>query len=287
MSRLFDALQRSESERAGISFVESAVTATEVLESAERDITDFGQLSSTPIRIEPKERVVSLTRKESLAAEKFRFLAVRLRALQQGCTLKTLLVTSTIAEEGKTLVATNLAVMLARKKRQKVLLMEGDLRRPALAETLGMGNLTGMSEWLRDGASAAPQIYYVEEPGFWAVPAGRPPDNPLELMQSGKLSAVMDQLTTWFDWIVIDSPPVLPLADTSVWMRLADGILLVAREGKTEKLQLKRGVEALETSKLLGVVLNDSTSTDHRNYYQRYYAANKRAQQDHSEHQST
>ena len=91
-------------------------------------------------------------------------------------------------------------------------------------------------------------------------------------MQSERLAELMDQLTSWFDWILIDSPPVVPLADTSVWMRSADGILMVAREGTTQKRQLQRGLQALEQSKLLGVVLNSSTNTDHDNYYQRYGA---------------
>jgi Mrp family chromosome partitioning ATPase len=90
------------------------------------------------------------------------------------------------------------------------------------------------------------------------------------MMQSSRLSGLMDQLGNWFDWILIDSPPILPLADTSVWMRMADGVILVAREGLTEKRELKRGLEILEPSKLLGVVLNSSTETDHSNYYQRY-----------------
>jgi Mrp family chromosome partitioning ATPase len=80
----------------------------------------------------------------------------------------------------------------------------------------------------------------------------------------------MDQLTEWFDWIVIDSPPVLPLADTSIWARLADGILLVTRKGITEKDQLQRGLEALERSKLLGGLVNGSTDAAHSDYYQRY-----------------
>jgi len=80
----------------------------------------------------------------------------------------------------------------------------------------------------------------------------------------------MEQLTAWFDWIIIDSPPVLPLADTSVWGRLADGILLVTREGTTKRRQLQRGLQALEESKVLGAVVNSSASTDHTNYYYRY-----------------
>ena len=89
-------------------------------------------------------------------------------------------------------------------------------------------------------------------------------------MQSGRLSELMEQLSAWFDWIIIDSPPILPLADTSVWARLADGILLVTREGTTKKRTLQRGLQALEQSKLLGAVVNSSASTDHSNYYHRY-----------------
>ena len=89
-------------------------------------------------------------------------------------------------------------------------------------------------------------------------------------MQSGKLADLLDRLSNWFDWIVIDSPPVLPLADTTVWTRLTDGILLVARQGITQKRQLQRGLQVLDSSKLLGVVLNGSSSTDNNNYYQRY-----------------
>ena len=89
-------------------------------------------------------------------------------------------------------------------------------------------------------------------------------------MQSGKLSPLMEQLEAWFDWIVIDSPPVLPLADTSLWSRLADGILLVTRRGITEKQQLQRGLEAIEKSKLLGALVNSSENAAHSDYYQRY-----------------
>ena len=89
-------------------------------------------------------------------------------------------------------------------------------------------------------------------------------------MQSGKLGPLMDRLATWFDWIVIDSPPILPLADTSIWSRLADGVLLVTRKGITEKRQLKRGLEAVEKSKLLGALVNSSVNVSHSDYYQRY-----------------
>jgi Mrp family chromosome partitioning ATPase len=91
--------------------------------------------------------------------------------------------------------------------------------------------------------------------------------NPLELLESKKLPDLMEQLTAIFDWIIIDSPPVLPIADTSVWSRLADGILLVTRQGVTEKRHLQRGLEALDQEKLIGALLNSSRRTSDNDYY--------------------
>jgi Mrp family chromosome partitioning ATPase len=80
----------------------------------------------------------------------------------------------------------------------------------------------------------------------------------------------MKQLEAWFDCIVIDSPPVLPLADASLWSRLADGVLLGTRKGTTEKQQLQRGLEVIEKLKLLGALVNSSANTAHSDYYKRY-----------------
>jgi capsular exopolysaccharide synthesis family protein len=314
MSHIFDALQRSESERTGTE-VSSFSLATELLQAAEEkmrtagtngpavatemdravsgrptsdhsisdhSISDHSSADQKPlfpvdlehcpcltVAVPTDSRLVSIDKEESLGAEKFRFLAVRLRQLRQSRPLKKVLITSTIPQEGKSTVAANLACTLARRKPQKTLLLEGDLRRPTIAGRFGLGRVAGLSEWFR-GESTAMNIYRLESLGLWVMPAGNAPENPLELMQSGKLPALMEQLSAWFDWIVIDSPPVLPLADTSMWARLADGILMVTRPGITEKQQLLKGLEALEKSKLLGALVNSSTNAAHSDYYQRY-----------------
>ena len=295
MSQIFDALRRSEAERSG-SDLTGLSDATELLELAERQggarqvvhrakderqtesigIDQFRQFQSVRVLVPPQSKLVCITDEESLAAEKFRFLKVRLRHLQQKRPLKRLLITSSVPEEGKSMIAANLAYTLAKKQQQRILLLEGDLRRPSLAKQLGLGKLPGLSELLQGEPSPAMNIYQLEGLGFWILPAGSPPTDPLELLQSRDLSALMDQLGAWFDWIVIDSPPVLPLGDTSVWMRLADGILLVTRPGKTAKRQLQRALEAVEQSKLLGALVNGSTEATRGNYYH-YYAGNRTA----------
>jgi capsular exopolysaccharide synthesis family protein len=316
MSRLFDALQRLETERSGIDSP-ALLTATDLLELAERQAVaereaagqpeppdareiaeyetlsspravppmgmavesaveadksrdQFSQFPSLQVSIPHQNRLVCLTDNESLAAEKFRFLGVRLRQLRRSRQLKKVLITSAIPQEGKSMVAANLACTLARRPQQKTLLLEGDIRRPSLSQIFGWGGIPGICEWLQGENGPMTSIYYLESASLWVLPAGSTPNNPLELLQSGRLSALMDQLTAWFDWIIIDSPPVLPLADTSVWSRLADGILLVTRQGTTEKQQLQRGLEALEPKKLIGALLNCSTNTAHSNYYYHY-----------------
>jgi capsular exopolysaccharide synthesis family protein len=294
MSNIFDALQRAEGENTGADGPGLAL-ATELLRSAEQRMRESGlnaeqqpsadafdanppaptspegldQCPVLRVSIQEESRLVSVAEEGSLGAEKFRFLAVRLRHLRQNRPLKKILITSTSPQEGKSTVSANLACTLARRRNQKTLLLEGDLRRPTMANQFGVGKIPGLCEWL-GGQTDSINIYKLESLGLWILPAGAAPQNPLELMQSGKLSLLMEQLEAWFDWIVIDSPPVLPLADTSLWSRLADGILLVTRKGTTEKRQLKRGLEAIEKSKLLGALVNSSANAAHTDYYQRY-----------------
>jgi capsular exopolysaccharide synthesis family protein len=294
MSNIFDALQRAEAENPGAEGSGLAL-ATELLLSAERKMREPAQnttlqpavdafdanpsapastedVESCPVllvSIREESHLVSVAAEGSLGAEKFRFLAVRMRQLRQTRPLKKILITSTIPQEGKSTIAANLACTLARRKPQKTLLLEGDLRRPSIASQFGLRKIPGLCEWL-GGETESINIYKLESLGLWLLPAGAAPQNPLELMQSGKLSLLMQQLESWFDWIIIDSPPVLPLADTSLWSRLADGILLVTRKGTTEKQQLQRGLEAIEKSKLLGALVNSSANAAHKDYYQRY-----------------
>jgi capsular exopolysaccharide synthesis family protein len=230
----------------------------------------FDQFPKLKISVAAQERLVCYTDTESLAAEAFRMLGVRLRNLRQKRPLKKVLITSTIPQEGKTMTATNLACTVSSSRKQRVLLLDGDLRRPSIAQKFGLGNLKGLSEWLQGSNSQLPCIYNLEEPGLWLLAAGTTSKNALELLQSARLPALMDQLSQWFDWIFIDSPPVLPLADTSVWMRMADGILLVTRQGTTEKRSLQRGLEAIDQKKLIGTLLNCSKHSTQDHYYYHY-----------------
>jgi capsular exopolysaccharide synthesis family protein len=249
----------------------AVTTGTAVAEPPIDERAEDGPMQCDVLRISiaSDSHLVSLPDSESPAGEAFHLLGVRLRHLRRQRPLKKVLVTSTIPQEGKSVVAANLACTLALRTQQKVLLLEGDVRRPTQSKIFGIENKPGICEWLNGERSLVKSMYRLEGPGIWIFPAGNGTGNSLELLQSGGATPMMEQFMNWFDWVVIDSPPILPLADTSVWTNMADGILLVTRQGTTQKRQLKRGLEALVNQKLIGVVLNSAKNLAHSDYYYR------------------
>lgn len=313
MSRIFDALLRSEADRTGVDAATFS-EATQVLEQAERHaLSETGgdpsngheaksneseaqalRLRNGTFRNEamgsallsgarrddafsharvldlPSDCVgwlVSQGNQDGPVAEAFRFLGVRLRHMRRDRVLKKILITSTIPQEGKSLVAANLACTLSLRTPQRTLLLEGDFRRPSLSQLFDLRSKPGICEWLRGECDLTNCIYQLANPRMWILPAGSSSGNYLELLQSGRIAQLLEEIEEAFDWVIIDSPPILPLADTSIWSRLVDGILLVTRQGKTEKRQLQKGLDSIESKKLIGAVLNSSSSPAHGDYY--------------------
>lgn len=230
-------------------------------------VTDPGQFRTISASASPDSSLVSVADADSPAAEAFRLLGVRLRNLRETRSLQRVLVTSTVPREGKSMVTGNLACTLAGSGRTRTLLLEGDVRRPTQSKVFGLKESPGLCEWLQSTSSLSDSVYRLDPFGFWIMPAGSCSSNPLELLQPGRLTVLMSQLSEWFDLILIDSPPVLPLADTSMWMKFADGILLVTRQGVTEKLPLQRGLEAIDPQKMIGAIINSSKNLPHTDYY--------------------
>jgi capsular exopolysaccharide synthesis family protein len=291
MSYIFEALQRAEAERSGGSLPKNADSVADLLQKVEEEIDRKQSLSELPpsTKLESPEagsfvsakvllpapaadsKLVCLTDQGGLAAEKFRVLGLKLRHLRDRRKLKRVVITSSIPQEGKSLIAANLALNQSRSKILNTVLIDGDLRRPELATRFGFHrNLAGLSEVLRGERQLSEVVYKLEGSGLRFLPAGMTPENPIELMQSGRLQQLLEQLETSFDWIIIDTPPVRPLADTPVWMKLADGVLLVTREGVCEKKQLERAMEVIDRSTMLGVVVNSCSRNEQKYYYARY-----------------
>lgn len=278
MSRLYEALRRMELEKRGPLTGASDGTPSEVdfLGEAFAEPGEFTGGPSATVTATLESRFVALTHPRSLGAEKFRALATRLENLRQQKEFKSLQVTSAVINEGKTLVAANLAVTLAKHSGSKVLLVEGDLHRPTLASLLVSTQLRGLSHWWTGpDEDLTHYIYKLNDLPLWFLSAGVPSEAPSQILQSVRFAAAFAKFAASFDWIVVDSTPMSPIVDVNLWSRLVEGTLLVVREGVTPTNDLKKGLAGLDNPKLLGVVLNEASEFDHLKYEGQYYATPK------------
>jgi capsular exopolysaccharide synthesis family protein len=214
----------------------------------------------------------------SPAADRYRLLRMRLKELWRSGRLKKLLITSPLAHDGKSTVTLNLATALAERGKHSVLVVEADLHHSTLAENLKLRHWAGLTECLVDGISPLSAIRKIDPFGWCFLPAGEPRKNPTELLQTPVFGQVLQKLAPYFDWILIDSPPVIPLTDSLSLQQHADGCLLVARAGQTPREALEQTVELLGKQKVLGVVLNGVEPRNHL-YYQ-YHEYNRSSQED-------
>jgi capsular exopolysaccharide synthesis family protein len=249
---------------------------TELLGEATAQETELKGVGSVTVKVLPASRLVALSEPRSLGAEKFRALVTRLENLRRQKEMKSLQVTSSVINEGKTLVAANLAVTFATHTRSKVLLLEGDLHRASLAGLLGLNDLRGLSHWWSEQEQdIARFLYRVDEMPLWFLSAGTGHEQPSQVLQSTRFAETFNRLSGWFDWIVVDSTPMLPIADANVWSRLVDGTLLVVREGVASVKALQKGLESLDNLKLIGTVLNEASEFERASYANQYYGVRR------------
>jgi capsular exopolysaccharide synthesis family protein len=168
-----------------------------------------------------------------------------------------ILVTSAVANEGKSTTAANLAMVFA-DTGQRVLLVEADLRRPRVAEYFGLERAVGLSNILAGQVELDDVLQPWGDQGLNVLPSGSIPPNPSELLGGGNMRKLMQTLRTKFDVIVIDSPPLLPVTDAAVTSSHSDGVLVVVRAGKTSRNQIEKALQSLHSvdAKILGWALN-------------------------------
>src|ERR1051326_6026949 len=195
---------------------------------------------------------------QSLAAEQYRSLRTRL-ALTEGATaVRTLMIASPQKGEGKPVTAANLALTMSQELQRRVVIVEADLRKPSLGHLFNLPAGPGLAEYLVGAAELKDVMKFLPDHHLTAIPAGTPPANPSELLGSTAMRRLLDQLRTRFDRVILDTPPVLPLADVAVLAPMVDGVLLVVRAGYTPKPAIENALRAFDSSRLLGIVLNES-----------------------------
>lgn len=267
MSRVFDALQKT----GGGGTLPPTASPAEFVDALDKGFR-LDALASVHAQLGPESRIVFHRDPSGPNAERYRLLRLRLNAVRAEAEIKTLLITSPGPQEGKSNLSLNLAAAMAEKKKQSVLLLEADLRRPSLARELGLKLPSGLTQCTRSDVGLQSAIYKVEPFGFYFLPAGKALANPAELLNSDWFSEALAKLADSFDWVIIDSPPAIPVVDAISLNRRADASLVVARAGRTQQSSISDTVQLLGQDHVLGIVLNavEKFGRDYSGYYEHY-----------------
>lgn len=208
-----------------------------------------------------------------IAAEKFRTLRSHLYQLAGIKPLKTLVVTSSVAAEGKTFVAANLGRCFARQPNRRVLLIDGDLRAPRLHSAFGAPPNPGLADYLCGNTDECDVIQRSKNEDLFLIPSGSEVSNPSELLSNGRIQRLLNLVAPAFDWVLIDSPPALPVHDASILADLCDGVLFVVKAGSTDHQLAEKAVSDFRKKNLLGIVLNGVDKSESYGDYHSEYGA--------------
>lgn len=204
-------------------------------------------------------------------SEQFRTLRSRLYQIRASQSLRTLLVTSSVPAEGKTFVTNNLAQAIVRQPDRRALIIDADLRCSRLHVPLGAPPSPGLADYLRGELDELAIIQHGLDGNLCFIPGGNQVTNPSELLSNGRLRTLLDRVTPVFDWVILDSPPLLPVADSSVLANLVEGVLLVVRAGETPSETAQRACQELAGRNVVGVILN---AVEPRHVSGGYYSLN-------------
>jgi protein-tyrosine kinase len=202
--------------------------------------------------------------------EEYRTLRSRLYHIREKMPLKKLLVTSALPKEGKSFTSANLAQVMVRQHGRRALLIDADLRGPRLHQMLGAPKGPGLAEYLVGKADEVSVIQRGPMEGLFFMASGESIEDPAEMVASGRLKLLLQRVESVFDWIIIDSPPAIPVSDASVLAKVCDGVLMVVRSNSTPSDVARKARMEFPDQMLVGVVLN-GTDRDEAEYARYYY----------------
>lgn len=279
MSRIHDALKRAEQERATSTggYVETTFAPTEVqsgsmpqLEQSAAAVLSVGAgftyealLARCPqSNWTPDLRTMLFFQDDEnrIGAEEFRTLRSRLYQIREKLSLKRLMVTSALPKEGKSFVTANLGQVMVRQHGRRALIIDADLRSPGMHRHLGAPQTPGLSDYLLGECDEFSVLQRGAMENLFFLPAGRVVSSAPELLSNGRLKLFLQRVEPLFDWIIMDTPPVIPVADSTLLANFCDGVLMVVRSNATPSDLARRAREEFQDKLLLGVVLNGSPS---------------------------
>jgi receptor protein-tyrosine kinase len=276
MSRVHDALRRAEQmgapsgEKRAVAPAAAGGAATPAPQPAAQSFLDSVlEVQFTPA---PEALMIDINRPQDAPSEEFRSLRTRVNHLQNLQPIHTVVVTSPSPAEGKSFVAANLALAQSHLAGNLTLLCDFDLRRPVVHNLLQMERAPGATDYLLGQAPLAACLRRVAGTSLYVMPAGSAVKNPLELLNLREAKMLLQELPKTFNWIVLDSPPLLFSADANLLGTLADGTILVIRVGATTIDTVYRAMQSLCENNVLGVVVNGARAGELYSKYAYYYS---------------
>jgi capsular exopolysaccharide synthesis family protein len=231
--------------------------------------------AATPLRFEEREPInaarsvpifEAVRDSRSVVGEEIRLLRARIQKLCHDRSLRCLAVVSALPGEGKSTTTLGLAAALAREPGRRVLLIEADLRKPSIAQTLGLAPASGLAEWLNGTAAELP-VRRMQSEGFFTLQAGLAELERPESLGSAQMEAMLRAARSQYEYVLLDSAPVVPVADAVLLQELVDGFVFVVRSRLTPKEAIREALNKIRQDKVVGIVLND-----HRAYRHSYTA---------------
>jgi len=208
------------------------------------------------LNAQERNRVVVGDAPDPALVEQYRHLAAVLHHAQSQSRIRSVMVTSALPSEGKTLTATNLALTLSESYQRRVLLIDADLRRPRVNEMFGLPVTEGLTESLSNPARSGRLPVHQITPTLWVLTAGRAISDPMSTLVSASMKQLLDEARDAFDWVVVDTPPIAILPDANLLASMIDTALLVVSANSTPYPMVQRAAEAIGAARVLGVVLN-------------------------------
>ena len=259
MSRVYDALQQCLGSQDPVTAAPERDTSDAFFtETHAESVWDPDSAQIVRTEVSNDDKMPAWVSSYSLASEQFRLLATRLQQLQQPrAGFKSILLTSSVPQEGKSLLTLNLAMSLAQGGQQKILVVDADLRKPTVCRTLRLEDLQGIRDWYRTNRPVTDFIRRLDSSNVWVLPAGEGTVDTLELLKSPRTLGLLASMSAVFDWVLIDSAPLLPIADAEVISSITDGTIIVVRCHKSPKNALKQALERVAPQKMIGFLLND------------------------------
>src|SRR5215469_381130 len=219
-------------------------------------------------RPDPKTMLFFGQDENGRGTEQFRTLRSRLYQMREKTSLKKILVTSALPKEGKSFVAANLSQVLVKQHGRRVLLIDADMRVPSLHSVLGTASVPGLGDYLSGSTDEFGIMQRGPLENLFFIPGGRSEMQPAELIGNGRLKMLMQRVEPLFDWVIVDSPPAVPVADGSQLANFCDGVLMVVRSNSTPYDTAQKARQEFLGKTLVGVVLNGISRSES---YARYY----------------